>query len=144
MPDLTAPADVRSTATQGADETAMRGLMFPGDEYVAHRKPTCVAPFLYVQPLITRSGRTLVGQPISYTVRFVWTDTREPLDRRITHGISTGADRPLANRLAAATEAGVIQSEARVLRDVDDQTYVQSRCAVLGKYLNADLKRLGF
>jgi hypothetical protein len=128
-------------AIQGADTATMRSLILPGDEYVDHRKPVCVEPYLYVQPVIVRKGRPGRGE---FTVWFVWTDTRKPLDRRLSHGISTGTNRDLAYRLSTATACGRIQSDPEVLTDVEGHTYVGSRCAVMGRYLNADLKRMGF
>jgi hypothetical protein len=106
---------------------------------------TCVAPFLYVAPVIRRTPAPLpaVG-PTTYTVEFHWTSTAGQLDRPHTHSVSAGSDLRLAQRLCAATIAGRIQSDARILVDIYDHTYVISRCAVLGKYLNADLTELGF
>lgn len=87
----------------------------------------------------------------SVLVRFTW--HVEGLDRKDGFGISTGrtetpAQRKralaLAARLVRAAEAGAVFTDHRVKRDVYGHTYVSARCRVMGKYLNADLKRLGF
>src|SRR4051812_6638327 len=52
--------------------------------------------------------------------------------------------RSLANRLAAALATERIHANAEVKTDVNGQTYVSSHPPILGRKLNADLKRLGF
>lgn len=66
------------------------------------------------------------------------------VDRPRTHGISTGGDARLAERLVAAVNAGAVNYGQAVLTDVHGQTYVGDHSRVMGKYLNADLTRLGF
>jgi hypothetical protein len=71
------------------------------------------------------------------------------------HPIWAGVDRPntggwvvrdkrMARRLEAAIRAGVVYSRTEIRTDVDGNTYVAVTSRVLGRYLNADLKRLGF
>lgn len=77
----------------------------------------------------------------------VWFDWRGvDVDRPRCHGISTGRNRKLAERLVAATAAGVIfdLDDVEILRDVEGSTYVSASSKVMGRYLNADLTRLGF
>ena len=50
----------------------------------------------------------------------------------------------LAKRFVLAIHAGVIFSEIEIRTDVHGKTYVNSRCNVRCRTLNADLKRLGF
>lgn len=66
------------------------------------------------------------------------------LDRPSTGGISCGKDMRLANRLAACINAQKAHSSPRVVRDINGRTYVQATCLILGRRMNADLKRLGF
>lgn len=49
-----------------------------------------------------------------------------------------------AKRLVAAINAGVVYTNAKVLRDVNGRTYVQADKQVMAKYANSDLRRLGF
>jgi hypothetical protein len=67
------------------------------------------------------------------------------VDRPVTSGISCGPNRKLAERLRQAVLAGkAINRKAKVLVDVDGKTYADSTWEVMGRYLNADLKRLGY
>lgn len=65
------------------------------------------------------------------------------VDRPTTGGIAV-SNAKLAARLAAAINAGVVYTDARVATDVNGKTYVAARSMVLGRRLNADLRRLGF
>lgn len=68
-----------------------------------------------------------------------------PTDRDDILAISTGwNNRKLAARLAKAVNAQEVFSNFVLAKDVNGRTYVQSKCAVMGRYLNSDLKRLGF
>lgn len=54
-------------------------------------------------------------------------------------------DRPMAERLKKAIEDGAIHRDARIEKDVDGRTYVTStEIFVLGRTMDADLKRLGY
>lgn len=70
------------------------------------------------------------------------------VDRRSGYGWGfrdTARNRALAARLCAAIEAGVVGSPAGILTDCGGATYVKSGGAfVLGRRMNADLRRLGF
>jgi hypothetical protein len=69
--------------------------------------------------------------------------------------VYTGVDRPRsysvlatklaeANRLKAAILAGAVFPVRGVLTDMNGQTYVDFDHNVMGRHLNADLKKLGF
>lgn len=69
------------------------------------------------------------------------------VDRPYTGGIATGTGargKALAARLEAAIRAGVVYVEPSIRVDVNGQSYVNANCRVLGRMLNADLRRLGF
>lgn len=102
----------------------------------------CVEPFMYVRAVI-EGNRDLVGVTTDYSVWFEWRDTRTTLDRPRTHGINAGFDIRLARRLAVATEIGLVHSRPEIRTDVDGNTYVHAECAVMGKYLRADLDHIG-
>lgn len=66
------------------------------------------------------------------------------VDRPITFGILCSSLKS-ANRLRKAALAGkVVDMEAEILTDIEKETYAKHNCRVMGKYLNADLKRLGY
>ena len=50
----------------------------------------------------------------------------------------------LASRLARAVQAGVVLTNPVVKTDVNGRTYVSCDSQVLGRRMNADLKRLGY
>jgi hypothetical protein len=50
----------------------------------------------------------------------------------------------LAERLVKAVEAGKVLTATGVGTDIHNETYLQTSCRVLGRTLNADLRRLGF
>ena len=68
------------------------------------------------------------------------------LDRPHVGGWTVGVNKmALAQRLKTATEAGVtITTDGTVLTDNDGDTYLDTAMHVLGRRMNADLKRLGF
>lgn len=71
-------------------------------------------------------------------VEFHWNG----VDRPCTYGIScTEKDAP---RLVAACNDGVLFSKPTVSRDSEGKTYVNATCNVLGRHLNADLRKLGY
>jgi hypothetical protein len=66
------------------------------------------------------------------------------VDRTMTHGIQC-KNHKIANRLRIAALAGkVVAMEAEILTDNAGETFANDCCKVMGKYLNADLKRLGY
>ena len=50
----------------------------------------------------------------------------------------------LALRLKSAVDAGAVFKNVRVMTDVYGKEYVTGDSQVFGRFLNADLKRLGF
>lgn len=77
------------------------------------------------------------------TVEPVW----QGVDRPNTGGwiiSDTPSNRKLANRLKAAIEAGVVCTEPEIETDVNGKTYVNHGHEVIGRTMNADLKRLGY
>jgi len=76
-----------------------------------------------------------------YYVEVFWTGTK--LDRPTTVGIVV-EKKSLAERLKKAVDAGAVHTNPQVVRDCDGKSYVQANCKVIGRTLNADLRRLGF
>lgn len=68
--------------------------------------------------------------------------------------VFSGVDRPdcfgwivkakLAPRLVRAVRAGAVLYDLEVKTDVAGETYVSSRSRVMGRHMNADLRKLGF
>jgi hypothetical protein len=74
-----------------------------------------------------------------------WSDAK--VDRPRTYSISTGhgpSGFRLGERLRDAIDAGAAVKFNRIAKDDDGETYVDAEVLVMGRYLNADLKRLGF
>lgn len=80
------------------------------------------------------------GMERGWNVSPIWAD----VDRPNVGGYGVGPNRKLAERLKRAIEAGVVYYDAQVKVDVNGATYVQANSRVLGRIMNADLKRLGF
>src|SRR5262245_15835355 len=84
------------------------------------------------------------GSP-GLTVRLTWplagVDRPETMGWRLPN---TPNGRRLAQRLMAAIEAGVAVTEPAIVADVNGKTYVEAHSHVLGRTMNADLKRLGY
>jgi hypothetical protein len=76
-----------------------------------------------------------------YHVRGVW--SAPWVSRTVTTGYLVKG-RALADRLAAAMEAGAVFVNPEVRVDVNGHTYVTSSSTVLARQINADLRRLGF
>lgn len=74
----------------------------------------------------------------------VTADVIKPKGVAFRASISTGKNQALADRLAAAVDAGVVFTELEVATDVFNEKYVAHKTNVMGRYLNADLRRLGF
>ena len=53
-------------------------------------------------------------------------------------------DGALASRLARAVQAGAVLTNPVVKTDVNGKTYVSVDSQVMGRHMNADLKRLGY
>ena len=74
----------------------------------------------------------------------VWPVWQAPdLDRTRGSGYLV-KDKRMAERLKAAILAGVVYYNAEVRTDVNGRTYVNASSHVLGRIMNADLRRLGF
>jgi len=56
----------------------------------------------------------------------------------------TPANRKLAERYKKAVEAGVIYKNPVIKTGVKNHQYIESEGFVMAKYLNSDLKKLGF
>ena len=65
------------------------------------------------------------------------------VDRPCSHGIGVGNIK-LAKRLEKAINAGVVVTNQKIAKDDQGKTYVNDKSQVIGRKLNADLKRLGF
>lgn len=71
------------------------------------------------------------------------------LDRDHVYGWSVGSAGPkaekMAARLSAAVLAGKVFSGAETRKDIHGRTYLSADgCRVMGRRMNADLRRLGF
>lgn len=67
------------------------------------------------------------------------------VDRPVVMGIMVdAAKRNLIDRLCRAINDGAAVEGARVATDINGNTYVAFNSKVMGKYLNADLTRLGY
>lgn len=81
------------------------------------------------------------------TVWTVWEGV--DVDRPDGHGYLIGpasskATHKLAERMAAAIDAQAVFYDLEILTDVGGKTFVSARSRVLGRIMNADLRRLGF
>lgn len=76
----------------------------------------------------------------SYVVSPIWAG----VDRPMVHSISTGSNLGLAKRLQRAMLDGVVFNNPQIRTDNYGHTYVASGCRVMGRHLNADLKKLGY
>lgn len=64
------------------------------------------------------------------------------VDRPISHGWSVTKGN--AQRLERALRAGVVYENPVIKTDIGGSTYVSARSRVMAKYVNADLKKLGY
>ncbi len=77
------------------------------------------------------------------TVDVIWSG--EPLDRPHTGGFGLKlSHRALALRLKRAIDAQAVHVNPGVVKDVNGKSYVQADCRVLGRHMNADLRRIGY
>ena len=86
----------------------------------------------YIDPDTQRATSALVVEP-------VW----QGVDRPNTGGWVV-KDRTTAKRLEACIRDGNCFSSTRLAVDVNGQTYVATTALVMAKYMNADLRRLGY
>lgn len=73
----------------------------------------------------------------------VWAVEGIELDRTKGSGYRV-KDQRMADRLGDAMLAGAVYYNAEVRTDVNGNTYVNASSHVLGRMINADLRRLGF
>ncbi len=80
-----------------------------------------------------------------WLVTTIWSSEHTHIDRKEGTGYRVGQKhRKLADRLAVAISAGAVFTNPSIKRDVNGKTYVTAESAVIGRRMNADLKRLGF
>jgi len=85
------------------------------------------------------------GMTPGFQVVSHWESDHVAIDRPLTQGfILPAGKRSLAIRLASAIRAGVVFTAPEIKRDVNGKTYVSAACSVIGRTMNADLKRMGF
>jgi len=78
-------------------------------------------------------------------VEVTWSVGDFKLDRPSTGGFGLKLKHvALAERLVRAIKAQVVFTDPRIARDVAGHSYITSGCRVLGRTINADLKRLGY
>lgn len=76
--------------------------------------------------------------PAYVTVWPLWSGVDRP------YGTGISVQKKLASRLARAMEAGAVFLDPQIKTDINGNTYIEARCMVLGRHVNADLKKLGF
>jgi len=78
-------------------------------------------------------------------VAVTWTVAGATLDRPSTGGFGLKlSHRALAERLVRAINAQAVFANPAIKRDVNGATYISAASRVLGRMINADLRRLGF
>lgn len=93
-------------------------------------------------PAIDRVDVVEGGDPSNPTI--VVTPFWRGVDRPSAGGWEIPASkRRLAERLSEAVRAGAVHPDPRVETDALGLTYVASSCLVLGRTMDADLRRLG-
>lgn len=78
-------------------------------------------------------------QPGLFSVHPVWADVDRP-----DSGGWVVRGRPIARRLEAAIRAGAAVVPTGITTDRAGKTYVQTTSRVMAKYMNADLRKLGY
>jgi hypothetical protein len=78
--------------------------------------------------------------PERIVVQPIWKD----VDRPIVGGWSCGMDTKLAGRLQQAIESGALFCKLEFKTDSSNQTYISATDLILGRTMNADLKKLGY
>ncbi len=81
-------------------------------------------------------------------VRTFWSCSAVTIDRPESHLVSCGSvtikNIELAKRLARAIDAQACWTNPALRTDVDGNSYIMHDIKVLGRHLNADLKKLGY
>lgn len=95
------------------------------------------------EPTLDRVEITVSLDESSITVWPYWNGVDRP--RGAGWGLrNTPAHRRLAERLKRALEAGAVYRSVTAAVDVNGNTYARTEGHLLGRTLNADLKRIGF
>jgi len=102
-----------------------------------HRVPTAKPFTLTPDMLGVRVQQD--GQVITVSTHVVGVE----VDRTELMGYSVG-NLALARRLAHAIKAGKVFGPASIATDIAGRTYVRTDACVIGRRMNADLRRLGF
>lgn len=108
-----------------------------------HTSPETPCDAVPVIEIVTETN-SLTGERC-INCRLVWTGVE--VDRPHTGGISlldTPHYRSLAERYRRAVAEGAVYSNPRIVSDINGRTYIRSDGFVMGKYLNSDLKALGY
>lgn len=74
-----------------------------------------------------------------FTVSPIWTG----VDRPYTGGIGVKG-MAMAKRLERAFLSGAAFSSTKIEKDINGKTYVSATYVVMGRHLNADLKKIGY
>jgi hypothetical protein len=91
-----------------------------------------------ITPRIIDVRVTADSDPAFVTVSPVWSD----VDRPVTFGWLV--KKALTPRLVRAIRAGAAFRNVAVATDNAGKTYVSAEATLLGRHMNADLKRIGF
>lgn len=81
--------------------------------------------------------------PSWWLVSTTWASSLPNLDRYDGIGYLCSSKRN-AERLCRAINAGAVFADPRIAFDIYGAAYVATTSRVMGKYMNADLKRLGY
>jgi len=102
-------------------------------------------PTLTATAEIVEERTALSDAPRCLVVKVIWSSPDVKIDRPFTFGISVRwMEVKLAERLKRAIDDQKVFTNPQVRIDVNGNTYVHSDCLVMGRRMNADLKRLGY
>ena len=80
-------------------------------------------------------ARIGTNRGLCMTTFTVWVDyPNAGVDRVCTYGYSTGGNFKLAERLAAAVDAGVVCTDQQIAKDANGRTYVEHKTCVMGRH----------
>ena len=94
---------------------------------------------MYVEAWMYRTE----DEDIPGTSWVVYSHWNAPVDRPQTHSFRL-RNKKTAERLVNAINAQAVYADPVIKTDIYGNTYVAATSRVLGKYANADLKRLGY
>jgi len=83
------------------------------------------------------------GGRTEWDVDVIWSHKTRKIDRPCSFGWVVDTERD-ARRLEAAVNAGKAVTHPQIIRDDEGKTFVDVEVHVWGKWLDADLKKLGF